>query len=1200
MRKITLLPMRVRKTMRVMSMALLGLIPLSVLGQTEISTVQGLKDIAKNLSGSYKLTADITLTEEWLPIGTDAAPFTGTLDGNGHIVKGLKTTNSSTNNVGLISVAKAATIQKLGLESVNLQGAQNVAPFIGKSISSKVSECYSTGYINGNDHVAGIVGGTYQATPAVRSEISDCYSTANVYSRTYQCGGILGTASDVIIKNVYFSGICWSQTNTGGIVSLIDAASAELDVNANVIENSVAISPFIDGGTTRRILGNAAGRSVMLNNNYAKTDMLVNGVVVDELNDLEYGATMAQGENKTLAELKTVAFYTTLGWSADIWKFTEGTFPVLKWQTVPAAIDQILGLPTALVKCEVGQPRQLKMASAFGQTLTFESSKPNVVTIDASGNVSALTTGTATITVSSPATAVSQAVSTTFTLNVFSLSGDITTADDLDNIRYKLDGVFNLRNDITVTDKWIPIVGFTGTLNGNGFVIRGLNYNDPTMNNVGLFASTSKAKISRLGIENARLIGNADVGGIVGNAKDSTVISECYVANSYIEGRDHVASIVGAARGLSSINNCYGTAEIFSRQYQAAGIAGIFAQGTIDKCYFSGIISISGGSSNIGGMVSLLDDGTEETNVVSNSVILAPYMIGGTVNRIIASVNGRAISLINNYSREDVQRGKGLNNLGGIAVDDANYGTDKMHGANVTIADSKTKSFYQDVLTWDMDNVWTMAGEGEIYPILKWQKTPITPSILSVPASLKVKKGVSVKVKSYGSMGQAVTYSSAQLDKILSYWAEVDANTGEISYVLFGTDDASLTYGLATVDIESEATSYMTAAKSSFTIDVVDPASLIKNIYTATDLVNMGQDLIAEYKLKADIDLSSIADWTPIGTAAAPFKGSLDGNGFKILNLKSSRSSTNLIGLFGVAQDAIFKNIELIDVNLVGNQDVGPLVGKAIGVQVSHVHTTGVIEGNDHVGSIIGGIYAGNTSNVKNCYSTADVKTRNYQAGGMLGVASSTNLENCYFAGTVIAAATASPYNNAAGLIALTEDANVAISNCVSAASTVIGGTANPYVARGSATFTSCIYRSDMSVSAPVDASNYGNEQPDPAQAVELNSLKQQTTYTGLGWDFATVWEVKNGDFPTFKAIYSAVPVTKADASGYAAAVKNNKIQLKGVTNAEVAIYTANGILVGRASAVSTEVNVKLPVKGIYLVSVVEGGKVTVLKVINN
>ena len=70
----------------------------------EISTAAQLKEMANDLTGWYKLTADITLTEAWTPIGLYYAnyefyqpawwlySFRGTLDGNGHKISGLQLT----------------------------------------------------------------------------------------------------------------------------------------------------------------------------------------------------------------------------------------------------------------------------------------------------------------------------------------------------------------------------------------------------------------------------------------------------------------------------------------------------------------------------------------------------------------------------------------------------------------------------------------------------------------------------------------------------------------------------------------------------------------------------------------------------------------------------------------------------------------------------------------------------------------------------------------------------------------------------------------------------------------------------------------------------------------------------------------------------------------------------------------------------
>ena len=89
----------------------------SAFAQTKISTEAQLKAIATNLSNSYVLTQDITLSDnEWTPIGTKDSPFTGTLDGQGHTIKGLTVGNGANNdankNKAFFGFTNGATVQK--------------------------------------------------------------------------------------------------------------------------------------------------------------------------------------------------------------------------------------------------------------------------------------------------------------------------------------------------------------------------------------------------------------------------------------------------------------------------------------------------------------------------------------------------------------------------------------------------------------------------------------------------------------------------------------------------------------------------------------------------------------------------------------------------------------------------------------------------------------------------------------------------------------------------------------------------------------------------------------------------------------------------------------------------------------------------------------------------------------------------------
>ena len=85
---------------------------------TLITTREGLAAIANDLGGSYALGADIDLGgADWTPIGNVSAPFTGTLYGNGRVIRNLVCTNSlsGADYRGLFGCANGATIESVSV-----------------------------------------------------------------------------------------------------------------------------------------------------------------------------------------------------------------------------------------------------------------------------------------------------------------------------------------------------------------------------------------------------------------------------------------------------------------------------------------------------------------------------------------------------------------------------------------------------------------------------------------------------------------------------------------------------------------------------------------------------------------------------------------------------------------------------------------------------------------------------------------------------------------------------------------------------------------------------------------------------------------------------------------------------------------------------------------------------------------------------
>ncbi len=116
----------------------------------------------------------------------------------------------------------------------------------------------------------------------------------------------------------------------------------------------------------------------------------------------------------------------------------------------------------------------------------------------------------------------------------------------------------------------------------------------------------------------------------------------------------------------------------------------------------------------------------------------------------------------------------------------------------------------------------------------------------------------------------------------------------------------------------------------------------------------------AEYKVAADIDLSGIANWTPIGTQGDPFKGDFDGGNYVISNMTIT-SGGDYMGLFGVVDTdstgngGIIQNVVLENVEVSGGSYVGGLAGYFAGKEISSSYATGSVTGSgDSVGGLVG------------------------------------------------------------------------------------------------------------------------------------------------------------------------------------------------------------------------------------------------------
>ncbi len=142
-----------------------------------------------------------------------------------------------------------------------------------------------------------------------------------------------------------------------------------------------------------------------------------------------------------------------------------------------------------------------------------------------------------------------------------------------------------------------------------------------------------------------------------------------------------------------------------------------------------------------------------------------------------------------------------------------------------------------------------------------------------------------------------------------------------------------------------------------------DPC-VITTIAQLLEMDDSADNLTKNYELGADLDLGGIANWVPIASSPAPFKGTLDGKGHTIshLTIHTGGAGTNWRGLFASSENATFRNIGLLDVSIDANNGdyIGGLVGDGRFTTFENVYVTGSILGGTNVGGLAGYTVNGN------------------------------------------------------------------------------------------------------------------------------------------------------------------------------------------------------------------------------------------------
>ena len=227
-----------------------------------VTSAEGLKNIAKLVNEQWKLDINITLTDnidlkgiDWTPIGIDYNHrYTGTFDGGGHTITGLKITGND-QYAGLFGhIGSGGKVMNVKLEGVLIESdneMSTVGGIAGWSYGT-IENCLVSGSVSGsgkNGSAGGVVGyqnggfltgcsssakvnaggiaGGVAGTSALGATLTACYATGDVTlesrgTGTYYAGGVVGinTNSSTLIACYAWGSVSGSGSGTiyvGGV-----------------------------------------------------------------------------------------------------------------------------------------------------------------------------------------------------------------------------------------------------------------------------------------------------------------------------------------------------------------------------------------------------------------------------------------------------------------------------------------------------------------------------------------------------------------------------------------------------------------------------------------------------------------------------------------------------------------------------------------------------------------------------------------------------------------------------------------------------------------------------------------------------------------------------------------------------------------------------------------------------------------------
>ena len=640
------------------------------------------------------LTADVTLNEsvlvngalrsdteglvQWDPIGfyeveeydCYIGAYTGTLDGNGHTIRGLYFNDASAMYVGLLAViGEGGVVEELTVEDAYLHTRGCCGTFTSQN-SGTVRDCTARGTVS-LDHDEALAAGIAAIN---HGTIERCVNHASVFGGgdAYFLGGIASRNFGTIRNSANFGTIGVSENNqTGGIVynnegtiqdcyssaslaGIMAGGIAACNQSAASIQNCYYNGELFDGGGICYQLGSETDVAEKTAAEFADGTVcaLVGfhfggtttckgkecelcGEVYGETDPEDHASTEYSNGFRVCCGTYEPAVQAGVGANGQpLYEISNAG--QLFWFAEHVNMGEGNEKANAILKADIDLN--------LGYTFTFISDT-GLIEVKRDGvTIAYLGTG-----IKGDASG----ANVTFD-DTASFEGETyANADDA------MQGPIELLSGIRV---WSPIgsIPYAGSFDGNGKTVGGMYVNSPS-DTQGLFAY-NKGTVKHVGVVNSCVFGASYTGGIVGH-NDGDVMNSYYagivIGNS---SSNYVGGVAGHNDGI--VADSYNTG-VINGSFNVGGVVGDNG-GDVVNCHNAGAVSVCNGDHSLGGVVGY------NNGDVKNSYNVGPVSAGDSSNSVGGVIGYNYGDVEDSYNAGSVRIGNVSTSVGGVVG--YNYG----------------------------------------------------------------------------------------------------------------------------------------------------------------------------------------------------------------------------------------------------------------------------------------------------------------------------------------------------------------------------------------------------------------------------------------------------------------------------------------------------------------------------------------------